>query len=242
MGVSRHEAGRARFAFTDRLGGVSEPPFDELNLGNHVGDVAEAVAENRRLAAKELGLDPASVAWMSQVHGNTVATVDGPPAGPAPTADALVAATPDVALAVLVADCTPVLLADPDAGVIAAAHAGRLGLARGVVPATVTRMVELGARAERIVALTGPAICGGCYEVPAAMRAEVAALAPDAHAVTRAGTPGLDIPAGVWGQLRAAAVGLGEKSHTCTLESADHFSYRRASRTGRLAGYVWLTS
>jgi YfiH family protein len=240
VGASRHEVGRARFAFTDRRGGVSAAPFDELNLGGHVGDEGLAVAENRRLAAAGLGLDPDRVAWMSQVHGNTVATVTDPSREQPPEADALVTSVRGLALAVLVADCTPILLADERAGVVAAVHAGRLGLARQVVPAAVRRMVELGARPERVTALTGPAICGACYEVPATMRDEVAAIAPEAHSRTSAGTPGLDIPAGVWGQLRRVGVPAGEKSHTCTLESDEHFSYRRSSRTGRLAGYVWL--
>lgn len=240
MGASRHDVGRAHFAFTDRRGGVSAVPFDELNLGDHVGDDELAVAENRRLAAADLGLEPDRVVWMSQVHGNAVATVTGPSQRRAPEVDALVTAVRGLALAVLVADCTPILLADEQAGVVAAVHAGRLGLARQVATAAVRRMEELGARAERVTALTGPAICGACYEVPATMRDEVAAVAPEAHSSTRTGTPGLDIPAGVWGQLRRAGVRAGEKSHTCTLESDEHFSYRRSAKTGRLAGYVWL--
>ncbi|MEV4555942.1 peptidoglycan editing factor PgeF [Kitasatospora sp. NPDC049285] len=230
----------AHFAFTTRWGGVSTAPYGELNLGGAVGDSPEAVMQNRFLTARELGLDPADVVWMNQVHGAEVAVVtERQPDGQAPTVDAVVTDRP-LALAVLTADCTPVLLADPVAGIAGAAHAGRPGLAAGVVPAVVTAMVELGARPERITAATGPAVCGRCYEVPAAMRAEVAELVPAAWAETSWGTPALDVPAGVAAQLAAAGVQDVVRSTVCTLESADHYSYRREQRTGRLASYVWL--
>lgn len=230
----------AHFAFTDRWGGVGTAPYDELNLGGHVGDAPDTVRANRARAARELGLDPARVVWMNQVHGRDVEVVDGPWPGEVPEADAVVTRTEGLALAVLVADCTPVLLADPAAGVAAAAHAGRPGLFAGVVPATVDAMVALGARPERIVARTGPAVCGPCYEVPDAMCEEVAARVPAARSRTPQGTSALDIVAGVWAQLADAGVVVGEKSHICTRESADHFSYRRDGKTGRIAGYVWL--
>ncbi|EDY51097.1 conserved hypothetical protein [Streptomyces clavuligerus] len=101
-------------------------------------------------------------------------------------------------------------------------------------------MAELGARPERIVARTGPAICGRCYEVPAAMRAEVAAAEPAAWAETAWGTPGIDVVAGVHAQLAAVGVRDRQASPVCTRESQDHYSYRRDRTTGRLAGYVWL--
>ncbi|MDG4863884.1 laccase domain-containing protein, partial [Streptomyces sp. T-3] len=123
-------ANGAHFAFTDRWGGVSAVPYAELNLGGAVGDDPDAVRRNRELAAKELGIDPALVVWMNQVHGRDVAVVDGPwgPGAEVPAVDAVVTARRGVALAVLTADCTPVLLADPVAGVVAAAHAGRPGM------------------------------------------------------------------------------------------------------------------
>ncbi|MEV6958561.1 peptidoglycan editing factor PgeF [Streptomyces sp. NPDC051207] len=231
----------AHFAFTDRWGGVSAVPYEELNLGGAVGDDPAAVRTNRELAAKSLGIDPARVVWMNQVHGNAVAVVAEPWGDrPVPEADAVVAARRGLALAVLTADCVPVLLADPVAGVAAAAHAGRPGLVAGVVPAAVRAMTELGAEPSRIVARTGPAVCGRCYEVPEEMRAEVAALEPAAHAVTTWGTPAVDVSAGVHAQLDRLGVRDREQSPVCTLESGDHFSYRRDRTTGRLAGYVWL--
>ncbi|WP_030564390.1 peptidoglycan editing factor PgeF [Streptomyces aureocirculatus] len=235
-------ASGAHFAFTDRWGGVSAVPYEALNLGGAVGDDPEAVHRNRELAAKSLALDPARVVWMRQVHGRDVAVVDAPWSAEQeiPAVDAVVTARRGLALAVLTADCTPVLLADPVAGVTAAAHAGRPGMVAGVVPAAVEAMVGLGARPERIVARTGPAVCGRCYEVPADLRADVAAVEPAAYAETSWGTPAVDVTAGVHAQLDRLGVRDREQSPVCTLESGDHFSYRRDRTTGRLAGYVWL--
>ncbi|WP_128377681.1 peptidoglycan editing factor PgeF [Streptomyces cavernae] len=234
-------AGGAHFAFTDRWGGVSAAPYEELNLGGAVGDDADTVRTNRELAAKSLGLDPARVVWMNQVHGRDVAEVDGPCGeGPAAEVDGIVTARRGLALAVLTADCVPVLLADPVAGVVAAAHAGRPGMVAGVVPAAVEAMARLGADPARIVARTGPAVCGRCYEVPEAMRTAVAAVEPAAFAETGWGTPAVDVAAGVHAQLERLGVRDRERSQVCTMESEDHFSYRREGTTGRLAGYVWL--
>lgn len=179
---------------------------------------------------------------MNQVHGRDVAVVDGPwgDAREIPAVDAVVTARRGLALAVLTADCTPVLLADPEAGVAAAAHAGRPGLVAGVVPAAVEAMVRLGAEVSRITARTGPAVCGRCYEVPAAMRDEVAARVPGSWSETSWGTPAVDVTGGVHAQLAELGVTDRHASPFCTLESGDHFSYRRDRTTGRLAGYVWL--
>ncbi|MEU5684384.1 peptidoglycan editing factor PgeF [Streptomyces venezuelae] len=232
----------AHFAFTDRWGGVSAVPYEELNLGGAVGDDPESVRTNRTLAAKSLDLDPVRVVWMNQVHGRDVAVVEEPwaPDAEIPAVDAVVTTRAGLALAVLTADCTPVLLADPVAGVAAAAHAGRPGMLAGVVPAAVEAMVQLGAEPGRIVARTGPAVCGRCYEVPEAMRADAAAIEPAAYAETSWGTPAVDVTAGVHAQLERLGVRDREQSPVCTLESGDHFSYRRDRTTGRLAGYVWL--
>ncbi|MGV9253787.1 peptidoglycan editing factor PgeF [Streptomyces sp. NPDC003697] len=231
----------AHFAFTDRWGGVSAVPYEELNLGGAVGDDPAAVRTNRELAAGALGLDPDRVVWMNQVHGSEVARVDGPwTTRTAPAVDGLVTAVRGLALAVLTADCVPVLLADPVAEVVAAAHAGRPGMVAGVVPAAVDAMVSLGADPARIVARTGPAVCGRCYEVPEEMRAEVAAVEPAAHAETSWGTPAVDVSAGVHAQLERLGVRDRQQSPVCTRESRDHYSYRRDRATGRLAGYVWL--
>jgi YfiH family protein len=230
----------AHFAFTDRWGGVSAAPYESLNLGGRVGDDAVHVRENRSRAAGSLGLDPGRVVWMHQVHGRDVALVDGPFGDDAPPLDGIVTQRPSLALAVLTADCTPVLLADPVAGVAGAAHAGRPGLVAGVVPALVEAMRGRGAVPERIVARTGPAVCGRCYEVPEEMREAVAAAVPEAYSTTSWGTPSVDVAAGVRAQLQSSGVTTLEQSTVCTMESADHFSYRREKTTGRLASYVWL--
>ncbi|MGI5483245.1 peptidoglycan editing factor PgeF [Streptomyces lavendofoliae] len=241
--IGQHDSvSGAHFAFTDRWGGVSAVPYEELNLGGAVGDDPGSVTANRRLAAGALGLDPRRVVWMNQVHGRDVAVVDGPwaPDREVPAVDGAVTARRGLALAVLTADCTPVLLADPVAGVVGAAHAGRPGMVAGVVPATVEAMIALGAEASRIIARTGPAVCGRCYEVPATMRDEVAAVVPEAHAETSWGTPAVDVTAGVLAQLGALGVHDRRASEVCTRESRDHYSYRRDRTTGRLAAYVWL--
>ncbi|MFJ5043583.1 peptidoglycan editing factor PgeF [Streptomyces sp. NPDC088719] len=244
--IAQHRAapvtGSTHFAFTDRWGGVSAAPYGELNLGGAVGDDPAAVGANRERAARRLGLDPARVVWMNQVHGRDVAVVDGPWGADAeiPAVDAVVTARRGLALAVLTADCTPVLLVDPAAGIVGAAHAGRPGLVAGVVPAAVEAMVALGAHPSRITAHTGPAVCGRCYEVPEAMRAEVADAVPGTWSETSWGTPAVDVTGGVHAQLAALGVTDRHSSPYCTLESGDHFSYRRDRTTGRLAGYVWL--
>ncbi len=228
--------------FTDRRGGISEPPYAQLNLGLHVGDDPAAVTENRRRLNSLVGDRP--VVWMDQVHGRTVTVVDGPVAGAVAETDALVTTRPDLVLAVLAADCVPVMLSgavDPDTAsvqVIAAAHAGRRGLQLGVVEAVVSRMSLLGVQPKAILAQLGPAVCGKCYEVPAAMRDEVAAVAPAAVATTRAGRPSLDLRAGLVQQLHALGVGRVTVDPTCTLESPVHFSHRRDQRTGRQAGLI----
>jgi YfiH family protein len=232
---------QAHHKFTDRSGGVSGPPFDTLNLGGHVGDDPAAVAENRRLVAADCGLAPERLLFMRQVHGCAVAVADEPwPANGPPEADGMVTAQPATALAVLVADCVPVLLADEAAGVIGAAHAGRAGLVRGVVPVTLERMAAFGAQPADTKAYIGPAICGRCYEVPQDLHDAVVAAIPAARSITRWGAAALDIPAGVEAQLRRHGVGEIERAQACTLEDPRLFSYRRQQQTGRFAGLVWL--
>lgn len=229
----------ARGAVTSRFGGRSAAPFDSLNLSFSVGDEPEAVSQNRLHVAAELGLEPGSVVWMEQSHGCAVAVVDdSAPTGPV-AVDALVTRRRDVVLAVLVADCVPVLLADAGAGVVAVAHAGRRGLAAGILPATLAAMVKLGAVPAAVTAAIGPAIGPCCYEVPAQLRAEVAGVVPETAAWTRQGTPALDLPGGVVGVLRRVGVRRCTRSRICTAEDPAYFSHRRDGVTGRFAGYAW---
>ena len=227
-------------AFSSRTGGVSRPPYESLNLGLGVGDDPVAVAANRTALAAACGLRVTDLAWMRQVHSRHVSYVGAGSSGPAGPADAMFTDVPGLALSVLVADCVPVLLADPVARLVGAAHAGREGLLAGVVPALLGSMIAAGASAARMRAVTGPAICGGCYEVPDEMQARVAAAVPAAACRTTAGTAGLDIAAGVRAQLAAAGLSWIGADGRCTNESAELFSYRRSGTTGRLAAVTWM--
>lgn len=231
---------RVRRVVTTRHGGVSGPPYDSFNLGDHVGDRSEDVAANRTRLAVGVGLPVQRLVWMEQVHGRTVAAVDGPLAAPVPATDALVTAEPGLAVAVLVADCVPVLLADPVAKVVGAAHAGRVGSRVGVLPAVLAAMRELGARIEQVEVLLGPSACGQCYEVPAAMQADVEARLPGSACRTRRGTAGLDLRAGLWRQLAAAGVARVGVDPRCTIEDPALYSHRREGVTGRIAALTWL--
>ena len=187
--------------FTSRAGGVSAAPYDSFNLGAHVGDDAADVAANRARLAEVLGLPVERFVWMEQLHTNTVTLVDGPSATPVEATDALVTRQKDLALCVLVADCTPVLLSDHTAGVIGAAHAGRMGARNGIVKNTVEAMVELGAEPSRIQVLLGPAAAGESYEVPEGMALDVEKHLPGSRTRTKKGTPGVDVRAGLVRQL-----------------------------------------
>lgn len=179
-------------------------------------------------------------ARLTQVHGDDVVVVAAPTTRDAvPSGDALVTTTPGVGLMIRVADCVPVLLADPAAGVVGAVHAGRPGMVLDVVTRTVEVMREQGAR--DIVAWLGPHVCGGCYEVPEQMRDEVTAVVPESFATTTWGTPSVDIGAGVRAQLVRAGVEVVDVVG-CTREDAGLHSYRRdGAASGRLAGLVWMS-
>ncbi|AYJ05210.1 peptidoglycan editing factor PgeF [Mycobacterium avium subsp. hominissuis] len=235
-----HVSVRIRRVTTTRAGGVSKPPFDSFNLGDHVGDDPAAVAANRARLAAALGLKPDRVVWMNQVHGDRVEVVHGPRDGAVDATDALVTGTARLALAVVTADCVPVLLADARAGVAAAVHAGRVGAQRGVVVRTVEAMRALGAQPADMSALLGPAVSGANYEVPAAMADEVEAALPGSRTTTAAGTPGLDLRAGIACQLRELGVTAIDIDPRCTVADPALFSHRRDAPTGRLASLIWM--
>lgn len=232
---SRHTehglAGTVDIGFTDRHGG---PAGHDLDLGGAAGAAASA-ATRAALAAVAEAFAVGRLAAMRQVHGADVVVVTDPADEP-PVCDALVTARADVALCARVADCVPVVLADADAGIVGVAHAGRRGVVAGVVPATVAALEDLGAG--RLRGWIGPHICGGCYEVPGELRAEVARSCPAAFGCTTWGTPSVDLGAAVAAQLADAgveAVAVGG----CTRESPDLFSYRRdGDAAGRFAGVV----
>ena len=231
---------RVRRVTTTRAGGVSAPPFDTFNLGDHVGDDPYAVAVNRNRLAAAIGLPADRVIWMNQVHGDHVEFVDAPRTEAFDATDALVTNTPGLALAVITADCVPVLMSDSQAGILGAAHAGRVGAAKGVVLRTLMAMLAAGARAEEVSVLLGPAVSGANYEVPEQMAADVEALLPGSRTTTSRGMPGLDLRAGIARQLIDAGVTAIDIDPRCTVADPALFSHRRDAPTGRLASLVWM--
>lgn len=227
------------FGIRDHLTGAAgtvEAGFTASGL-----DLGERASESVRRAgleaiAVETGARPV---LMHQVHGADVQVVeDWPDPGAPPRVDALIAAGPGVALLVRAADCVPLLLADADAGLVAAVHAGREGVVRGVVPAVLAALRSAGAG--ELVAWLGPHVCGGCYEVPGPMAEEVAVVVPATRAVTRWGTPAIDLAGGVLAQLEDAGGVEVRQVGECTRESRRWPSHRRdGDRAGRFAGVVW---
>jgi hypothetical protein len=222
---------------------VSKAPFGTFNLGDHVGDDPAAVAANRARLASALGLGADRVVWMNQVHGDRVEVVDGPQsaaAGGGVGTDALVTRTPRLALAVVTADCVPVLLADARSGVLAAVHAGRVGAQRGVVARAVEAMQAAGADVDDVSVLLGPAVSGPNYEIPEEMAAQVEAALPGSRTTSRHGTPALDLRVGIARQLSTLGVKAIDIDPRCTFAEPALFSHRRDATTGRLASVIWM--
>ena len=212
--------------FTDRGEGVSRGVYNSFNLAVHVGDDPKDVATNRsRLGA---------VQFMNQVHGDEIVVIDELMQTP-PTCDALITKNPLISLAVMVADCIPLLLISKTA--VAAVHVGRAGLVNQIAIKTVRAMQAMGVA--DIHAVLGPSICGNCYEVPIQMQRAVVELHPLAQSQSFKNTPALDLAKALRADL--AAIGISyESSSICTLESEEYFSYRRDNPTGRFAGVVSL--
>jgi YfiH family protein len=221
---------------TTREGGVSEAPFDSLNLGDHVDDRPEAVAENRRRLTEHFSIQPA---WLQQVHGIAVAHADP---GIVATADASWTATPGIACAAMTADCLPALFCDRAGTRVAAAHAGWRGLAAGVLEATLD---TLDVPAGDVLVWLGPAIGPKAFEVGPEVREVFIKQLPQAAEAF--------LPSDNAGKFMAdiyllARLRLAERGVTavygggfCTVTDPRFFSYRRAARTGRFASLIWLT-
>ena len=229
-----------RAAFTTRLGGVSESPWDSFNVAAHVGDGPDSVLRNRA-HLRALATLPAEPAWLNQVHGVAVSDLDAGGASGAPRiADAAIARGAGRVCAVMVADCLPVLFASRDGKVIAAAHAGWRGLAAGVLERTVAAM---GVAGGELTAWLGPAISREFFEVGAEVRAEFVAADRGAAAcftVNDRGRWQADLIA--LARRRLAAVGLADVSggEWCTYADAERFySHRRDGRGGRMAALIW---
>lgn len=222
--------------FFTRQGGVSEGVYATLNAGPGSGDAEAAVCENRTRIAGHLGVTAEALRTLHQIHSATAILAEPAPPAERPKADALVCTRPDLAVGALAADCAPVLLADPEAGVVAAAHAGWRGALDGVLRATVALMAGQGARPARIRAVIGPCIGPGAYEVgPEFAERFVAADRAFARffADGPAGRPQFDLPGFCLDRLAGAGVGDAAWTGHCTYgDEARFFSYRRATHRG----------
>ncbi|NJN46142.1 MAG: peptidoglycan editing factor PgeF [Candidatus Competibacteraceae bacterium] len=229
---------QVRAVSTTRLGGFSAPPYDGLNLGDHVGDDPACVAANRASIAQTLNL-PGEPAWLTQVHGNNVIAAENAPA----TADAAYTRKPHQICVVQTADCLPVLLCDQMGTVVAAVHCGWRGLVQGALETTLTAM---SCDSSEILAWLGPAIGPNVFEVGEEVKLAFCELNP-AYA-----TCFHPSPAGRWLadiyylarlQLQSLGVNAIHGGEWCTFSESDRFfSYRRSHPTGRMASFIWLNA
>ena len=219
------------YRFTNRTGGLSTGAFHSLSLALHVDDDPSAVNQNRKILEEELAMP---VAYMNQVHGNLVVEVQARQVL-TPTADALITRQKGLALAVMVADCIPLLMANSSA--VAAVHVGRRGLINGVARQALQHLRAIDS--SPVTAVVGPSICGSCYEVSEDVYREVVDLYPVAASATVHSTFALDLSQALIEELRGDLVSVIDESR-CTVEDLDLYSYRRYGVTGRQVGVIWL--
>jgi len=234
--ITSDELAPLRHGFFTRKGGASSGIFAGLNCGLGSSDQAAIVAINRDRVAKALDLAPAELVGVKQIHSATAIAVDGAAGRGGCEGDAMVTATPGVALAILTADCAPVLMADAGARVIGAAHAGWRGALEGVLEATIDGMVALGATRENITAVVGPTISQPAYEVGQDFLEAFLDTDPaySRYFVNGAGDRyQFDLPGFARGRLREAGIGHAEWTGHCTYRDPDRFfSYRRSVHAG----------
>lgn len=234
--------GRVRSLVTTRAGGVSAPPYESFNLAFHVGDAADRVLGNRRRLLAVAGVD--TVQWLDQEHGRRVLAASSRTVAGGPfTADASWTTERDLGLAVLVADCVPLLMADVDGSLVAVVHCGWRGTVAGVVEATVE---ALPASPSRLVAWLGPGVCGDCYEVGSDVRNALGADERNGVLLEQGSACGvarkwrMDLPALIMARLRRSGVEWIVPSSLCTVCDSRFYSHRRDGRTGRFAALIWL--
>ena len=244
----RHELledARLRHGFFSRHGGVSRGVYESLNGGVGSGDEASKVEENRERAARALDGTASDIHGLYQIHSATAVEAGG---DHRQEGDAIVCDRPGPILSILTADCAPVLLADPEAGVVAAAHAGWRGAVAGIIPSTLEAMARLGAGSGSIRAVVGPAIQQSSYQVGEDLRDAVLAAAPGAESFFASDPePGryrFDLPGYVLSQLEAAGVSAVAMSEDTYCDDR-FFSHRRAchrdeSDSGRLMSMIRL--
>lgn len=242
--VMTADALEVRHGFFTRKGGASSGVFAGLNCGRGSSDISEIVEINRGRAAQHMGVPPENLVTLHQIHSADVVTVTAPH-GVAVMADGMVTATPGVALAVLSADCQPVLYADPGAGVVGAAHAGWRGAKDGVLGAVVEAMEGLGARRDRIRAVIGPCISQRAYEVGPEFFEAFTDDDPETRRFFAQGNGDrllFDLPGYGLFRLRAAGVASASWTGHCTYSDPERFySYRRCVHAGE-ADYGRLIS
>ncbi len=219
------------YSFTDRTGGLSTGAFLSRNVATHVGDDPTIVHSNRAELESHLGLP---LQFMEQVHGKVVASV-GTEIITEPIADALVTQSAGIGLAVMVADCIPLLLASSQT--VAAVHVGRKGLMNGVALSAIAQMRTRDA--SEITAVVGPSICGQCYEVSQDIYDDVVKSFPLAASKTRDGGLALNLSRALIDQLQSFGIKIVDEGR-CTVEDRNLYSYRRDGVTGRQVGVVWL--
>jgi YfiH family protein len=233
-----------RHGFFTRKGGASSGIFAGLNCGTGSSDLSDAVAINRARVAQAMDLPLSHLVTVNQVHSADVVTLTAP-LDPRPRADALVTATPGLGLAVLTADCQPVLFSDPQAGVIGAAHAGWRGSRDGVLEATLDAMEALGANRAAITAVIGPTISQAAYEVGPEFLDGFLQDDPDSQRFFASGTGDrmlFDLPGYSQQRLRQAGIGHAEWTRHCTYRDPERFfSFRRTTHAGE-ADYGRLIS
>jgi YfiH family protein len=219
------------YCFTDRTGGLSTGAFLSNNLATHVGDDQDTVLTNRARLESRVGIP---IQFMNQVHGDVVSIIRGEAVEP-PTSDALLTQSAGVGLAVMVADCIPLLLAGSSS--VAAVHVGRKGLMNEVALAAIKLMRNTDS--SELTAVIGPSICGHCYEVSEDIYNDVTNKFPLATSKTRNGGFALNLAAALIDQLQKHGIKVTDESR-CTVEDDNLYSYRRDGVTGRQVGVVWL--
>ena len=241
-----------RHAFFTRRGGVSEGLYASLNGGLGSQDDQALVSENRRRMAERLGVAPTHLVSLYQIHSAEVAVIESPLAlADRPRADAMVTRVPGLALGIATADCGPILFADPVGGIVGAAHAGWKGALTGVIAATVAAMERLGSVRSDIVAVLGPTIAQGAYEVGEDFVARFDAEVPGARAFfadgVRPGHAQFDLPAFILHRLHEAGIGSASCLGLCTYQDAGRFysfrrtTHREESDYGRMISAIALT-
>ena len=222
-----------KILFTTRttpIAGHSTAPFGGLNLATHVNDISEDVLKNRAQLESYIGLP---IQFLDQVHGNQVAPIEK--ISEPPIADAAFTRVKGIALAVMVADCVPILFTSNQ--VVGVAHVGRRGLVNGVIAQVAAALKNISPT--NLAAYIGPHICPSCYEISPDLANEISQNFPEVIAQSRWGTPSIDMRSSIIRQLQIEEIETNDLSH-CTYEDENLFSYRRDKKTGRNAGIVWL--